>query len=297
MSNMIKNCNACPRMCGANRAIKKGICGMGTRPVLAGAFLHKWEEPCISGTMGSGAVFFSGCSLNCVFCQNYSISCGRVGKEVSIERLGEIFLSLQEEGAHNINLVSPSHFSLQISVCLEKLIGLEIPVIYNSNGYDCISSLSSLESRVSVYLPDFKYFSSELSSKYSGAADYFDAASKAILEMHRQVGAPEFDSSGMIYKGLIIRHLILPGQTRDSIKILDWIWENLPHYVYISLMSQYTPYYKAFQDSGLNRRITRREYEKVVNHLLKLGFEHGYIQELTSACEEYVPEFNLQGLE
>lgn len=290
-------CNICPKACNANREKSKGFCGMGKLPVVAKAFLHMWEEPCISGTGGSGTVFFSGCNLKCVFCQNYRISQENFGKEISINRLGEIFLSLQQKGAHNINLVNPSHFVEQIRECITGMTDLKIPVIYNSNGYESISALKLMDGVVDVYLPDIKYFSSEVSAKYSGVTDYFKIASQAVIEMYRQVGGPVLDNRGIIKKGLIIRHLILPGHAKESILVLDWIRQNLPNDIYVSLMSQYTPYYKAENYPEISRRIIRREYEKVVDHFMKLGFENGYIQERDSAKEEYIPEFNLEGVE
>lgn len=290
------NCFICPRSCGIDRNVKKGFCGMNDKPVVAKAFLHMWEEPCISGANGSGTVFFSGCNLKCVFCQNYTISQENFGRQITIDELSGIFLSLQKKGAHNINLVNPTHFAMQIREALLMADGLNIPVIYNSNGYESIEGLKTMEGLASVYLPDLKYCSPEVAQKYSGAADYFQIATKAILEMYNQVGKTEFDSSGMIRKGLIIRHLILPGLADDSIKILDWIKANLTCEVFISLMSQYTPCYKAELHPEINRRITRREYEKVVNHCLKIGLENGYIQERDSAKEDYIPDFNLEGI-
>lgn len=289
-------CIGCPRLCSIDRKDKKGFCSMGQLPVVAKAFLHMWEEPCISGTKGSGTVFFSGCNLKCVFCQNYAISQENFGKEVDITHLAGIFTDLQNKGAHNINLVNPTHFTMQIIECLNQIENLEIPIVYNSNGYESIHGLGALEGKIDVYLPDLKYYSSEVSKKYSGAADYFEIATKAIGEMHRQVGNPVFDEAGMIQKGLIVRHLILPGMAEESMKILDWIHAELPKEVLVSIMSQYTPYYKAECFSEINRRITRREYDRVVNHAYKLGLENGYIQERASAEEEYIPDFNLEGV-
>jgi putative pyruvate formate lyase activating enzyme len=290
------SCNICPRLCNVNREVKKGFCSMGESPVVAKAFLHMWEEPCISGTKGSGTVFFSGCNLKCVFCQNYTISQENFGKEISPEDLTGIFEKLQNEGAHNINLVNPTHFVIQIKESISESQTLNIPVVYNSNGYESMRGLQVIEGSIDVFLPDLKYYNKETSKRYSGASDYFDTAAASILEMYRQVGNPVFDENGIIQKGLIIRHLILPGMAQESIKILDWIAANLPKEVMVSVMSQYTPYYKAGCCSEINRRITRREYEKVVNHVYKLGLENGYIQERDSAVEEYIPDFNLEGL-
>lgn len=289
-------CTVCPRNCKISREKSTGFCGMGEKPFVARAYLHKWEEPCISGTRGSGTVFFSGCNLKCVFCQNYNISQENYGKEITIERLSAIFLELQKKGAHNINLVTPSHFVKQIHMALENLASLDIPVIYNSNGYDSMECLKIMSDVVDIYLPDLKYYSPELSSRYSGASNYFDIASNAIKEMYRQVGPPTFDEEGIMQKGLIIRHLILPGHTNDSIKVLEWISQNLPEDVYISLMCQYTPYHKSQLYPEINRRITAWEYEKVLRKFYKLGFKNGYVQERDAASEEYIPDFNLEGI-
>lgn len=285
-------CNYCPRKCNANRRVVTGFCGMGDLPVVAGAFLHQWEEPCISGSKGSGAVFFSGCNLKCVFCQNYRISQEDSGREVSVEKLVEIFLSLQEKGAHNINLVTPSHFVRQIRQALDISEDLHIPVVYNSNGYDSLYCLEQMEGIADIFLPDLKYFSPDISLKYSGAPDYFVVAAAAIKEMYRQAGPPVFDDEGVMQKGLIIRHLILPGLTDESVKLLEWISENMPGDIHVSLMSQYTPYYKARLYPEINRRITAWEYEKVLRRFYRLGFKNGYIQERESASEAYIPDFD-----
>lgn len=290
-------CAICPRKCCADREKPGGFCGTGENPVVARAFLHMWEEPCISGTRGSGTVFFSGCNLKCVYCQNYRISHENFGRELTVEQLAAVFLSLQKKGAHNINLVTPSHYTERIREAVRTAEGLKLPVIYNSSGYDSREGLAAMEGTADVYLPDLKYFNSDISERYSGAPDYFENASRAVLEMYRQVGAPQFDGDGLITRGLIIRHLILPGLSSESVGILKWIRENLPGDIYISLMSQYTPYYRASEYPEINRRIIRREYEKVLDCFYRLGFEHGYVQERDSACEEYIPEFNLEGLD
>jgi putative pyruvate formate lyase activating enzyme len=292
------NCTFCPRKCRVNRDVSPGFCQMGTSLKLAKAYLHRWEEPCISGVNGSGTVFFSGCNLKCVYCQNHTISHENYGVELSASHLGKIFLSLQDKGAHNINLVSPSHFVPQINEALDEVSGrLKIPVVYNSNGYDSVESLRILEGKISVYLPDFKYFNNETSKKYSYVSDYLETVTSAICEMYRQVGNMEFDEDGILKRGVIIRHLILPGHTNESIKIIDWIRSNLPKDgVLVSLMSQYTPLYKASCYPELNRRIIRREYQKVVDYFMKAGFNEGYIQERDSAQEKYVPDFDFEGL-
>lgn len=290
-------CEICPRQCKADRKIVRGFCGVGNRPKVAKAFLHKWEEPCISGANGSGTIFFSGCNLKCVFCQNYNISQEYSGKEISIEELSNIYIRLQQMGAHNINLVNPTHYVVQIKKSLEMSSSLNIPVIYNTNAYETIDGLKTVEGLVDVYLPDFKYMEEGIAKKYSGAPNYFEAACTAIKEMYRQVGGPILDENGVVTRGLIIRHLILPGLAGESIRILDYIKNNLPDDIYISLMSQYTPFYRAENYPEINRRITRREYERVLNHFFKLGFENGYVQERESASCEYIPEFDFEGVE
>ena len=296
---MIDICNQCPRNCKVDRDILTGFCGVMRQPKVAKACLHMWEEPCISGTKGSGAVFFSGCNLKCVFCQNYDISQHNFGKQISVGRLEEIFVELIKKGAHNINLVNPSHYTGAIKEALLSLKQqgqLTVPVVYNTNSYEMTDSLKSLEGLVDVFLPDIKYFSEKTSLKYSKAQDYSEICKKAVIEMYNQVGSPVLNDEGLIRRGLIIRHLILPGHIKESINILDWISENFPKSAYISLMSQYTPYYQAEKYPEINRPITRNEYERVVNHLYKLGLESGYIQERQSADVQYIPEFNLDGV-
>ncbi len=292
-------CSICPRQCGVDRENKTGFCGVPDIPKVAKAFLHMWEEPCISGTMGSGTVFFSGCNLKCVFCQNYDISQSNFGKVISIGRLQEIFVELINKGAHNINLVNPSHYTNTIKQAIISLKDqglLTVPVVYNTNGYETVETLKSMEGLIDVYLPDIKYFSGKSSLEFSRAQDYPEVSKKAILEMFNQVGSPVIDSSGLIKRGLIIRHLILPSHTKESINILNWIAENLPKTVFVSIMSQYTPYFEVQKYPEINRPITRHEYEKVVNHLYKLGLENGYVQERDSSDIQYIPEFNLEGI-
>ena len=292
-------CKQCPRQCGVNRKSVLGFCGVPEQPKVAKACLHMWEEPCISGTRGSGAVFFSGCNLKCIFCQNFDISQNNYGKVISIERLEEIFIELIDKGAHNINLVNPSHYTgaiKQALLSLKQQGKLTVPVVYNTNGYETIDTLKSMEGLVNVYLPDFKYFSEITSLKYSKAQDYPEVCKKAIIEMYNQVGSPVLDASGIVQHGLIIRHLILPGHVKESINVLNWINENLPKSVYVSLMSQYIPYYSAEKYPEINRPITRFEYERVVKHLYKLGLVEGYIQERQSADIQYIPDFNLDGV-
>lgn len=288
-------CNICPRECGADRENEKGVCGMPWDVYLARAEKHFWEEPPISGTNGSGAVFFSGCSLKCVFCQNYGISHEKFGKKVSLERLSEIFFELYEKGAHNINLVNPTHYTLAIKKVLSEK-KPPIPVVYNCGGYEKVQSLKMLEGLIDIYLPDFKYISAERAGKYSSAENYPETALKALIEMKRQCPENIFDSDGIMKKGMIVRHLILPKNTNQSLKILDSIKENLGTDTHISLMAQYTPMGKLHNTPELQRRITEREYEKVLNYALDIGFQNIYTQDFDSATEEYIPEFDLSGV-
>lgn len=292
-------CNQCPRNCAVDRNSETGYCGVPGQLKVARAFLHMWEEPCISGTRGSGTIFFSGCNLKCVYCQNYHISQDNYGKVITVERLQVIMKELMHKGAHNINLVNPSHYTQPIRQALSalKMSGdLAVPVVYNSNGYETVETLKTLEGLIDVYLPDMKYSAGETAFNFSRAKDYPEVCKKAVLEMYRQVGSPVLDPEGIILRGLIIRHLILPGHTKESISVLDWISDNLPKSVYVSLMSQYTPFHAAEKFPAINRPITRNEYEKVVKHLYRLGLEEGYVQERQSADARYIPDFNLEGV-
>lgn len=290
----MNGCNLCPRMCGVDRAVRRGYCGSGTLPKVARAAKHHWEEPCISGREGSGTVFFSGCTLGCVFCQNREISRGGVGKEVSTEQLADIFNRLERQGVHNLNLVTPTHFTPQILQALD-LAKPAIPVVMNCGGYERVETLHQWEGRVQVYLPDLKYLSPELSAKYSAAPDYFAVASKAILEMHRQ--QPQLVWKGDLLKqGLIIRHLVLPGGMKDSLAVLDFLDQNLPKDSFLlSLMSQYTPTEACQNYPEINRRVTTYEYRKVADRAAELGFS-GFAQDRRSAKEEYTPPFDLEGV-
>lgn len=288
-------CNICPRGCGADRESTMGFCGVPNRFVIARAALHFWEEPPISGTGGSGAVFFSGCHLGCVYCQNYQLSHCAYGTEVSDSRLGEIFHELADQGAHNINLVNPTHYAVGLRRVLSKE-KPQIPVVYNSSGYEKVQTLRTLEGLADVYLPDLKYIDSARSEKYSAAADYFDYAAKALQEMKRQCPENIYNGDGLIQRGLIVRHLVLPKNTNQSLKILDWIKENLGLDTAVSLMSQYTPCGELENTPELRRRITRREYEKVVNYAEELGFETIFAQQLTSAEKKFIPDFDLTGI-
>ena len=287
-------CILCPRQCGVDRTERVGYCGSGSLPKVARAAKHHWEEPCISGTEGSGTVFFSGCTLGCVFCQNREISRGGTGREVTVEHLADIFKRLEGQGVHNLNLVTPTHFTPQILQALE-LAKPTVPVVMNCGGYERVETLRQWEGKVQVYLPDLKYFSPELSAKYSAAPDYFAVASKAIMEMHRQ--QPQLVWEGELLKsGLIIRHLVLPGCMKDSLQILDFLDKHLPKDSFLlSLMSQYTPTENCKQFPEINRRVTTYEYRKVADRAAELGF-FGFAQDRRSAKEEYTPPFNLEGV-
>ena len=287
-------CNACPRRCNAERTENtgSGYCGMPLFPVIALADLHFGEEPCISGEKGSGTVFFSGCSLNCVFCQNEIISHKKQGIMVTPERLAEIFKELEEKGSNNINLVNPTHFIWAIKEAL-KIYRPKIPLVYNSGGYDDQNVIK--ENVFDVYLMDLKYVSSEKSLKYSGAADYFEVASKSIKAALEVAGTPVLNGEGIMQSGVIIRHLVLPLATKEAIKVIDWVKENAKD-AYLSIMSQYVPLARACEFPEINRRITKREYEKVLSYALDSGLENVYVQELISANETYIPIFDGKGV-
>ncbi|MHB1392896.1 MAG: radical SAM protein [Clostridia bacterium] len=298
MQEILKNCKICPRQCGVNRFEKAGVCGAGAKVLAAKAFLHQWEEPCISGKNGSGTIFFSGCNMKCVFCQNHNISQEHFGKEITIERLAEIMLELQEQGAININFVSPTPYAMHIvkAVSIAKQMGLNLPIVYNTNGYETVETIEILKGTVDVYLPDVKYFNDSYSLKYSGVSDYFKQASKAVTAMYNQVGYPEFCENGMIRKGLIIRHLILPGLLEDSKIIFKWIRKNIGKYAYVSIMCQYTPMYRSHVYQEINRKISSAEYGEVLNYFFEAGLENGFMQELESASSDCTPNFDLLGV-
>ena len=284
-------CTICPRKCGVDRAVRPGYCGMGENPVIARAAPHFWEEPCISGEKGSGAVFFAGCNLRCVFCQNYDISALRKGTEVSVARLREIFRKLREQGVHNLNLVTGTHFAQAIARALEEDPGL--PVVWNCGGYESVETLKTLEGKVQVYLPDMKYSQGALAARLSGAGDYPEAAKTAILEMFRQTGPYELDEAGMLKKGVLIRHLVLPGELENTFGVLDWIADTFREGdVLVSLMGQYTPN----GVGGPDRTLTSEEYRRAADYMLGLGLYEGYTQELSSAREEYIPPFDGTGV-
>ena len=299
LQTMLKECHLCPRNCGVDRlAGQKGFCGVDAGIMVARAALHMWEEPCISGKEGSGAVFFSGCSLGCVFCQNRTISKGQSGKVITVERLAELFLDLQGQKANNINLVTAGHFLPQVreALILAKEQGLTIPVVYNSSGYEKAEMLRYLEGLVDIYLPDLKYLEADLAGKYSHAKDYPEVAMKALEEMVRQVGMPEFDERGMMKKGVIVRHLLLPGHVRNSKKVLEYLYGTYGDQIYISLMSQYTPMPAMKDDPQLSRKVTDREYDRLLDYAISLGVTNCFIQEGETAKESFIPEFNGEGV-
>ena len=283
-------CNQCPRRCNVERSKAVGRCGVGENFKLARASLHFWEEPCISGKNGSGTVFFSGCNLGCVFCQNYEISHRKIGREVSADELIKIFESLIEKGANNINLVNPTHYALQLADVLSKWKS-PVPIVYNSSGYESVETLKMLDGLVDIYLPDFKYILPEKARKYSFAEDYPEVAMLALQEMKRQVGADVFDESGLMKKGMIIRHLVLPSNTNASIKALDYLAENYAD-TYISVMAQYTPCGNLTGYDEINRKLTKREYNKIVDYILSLGLDKIFIQDLSSSGDRFIPEFS-----
>ena len=293
-------CRLCPRECGVNRVHGQiGYCGMTAELMAARAALHYWEEPCISGTEGSGTVFFSGCTLRCVFCQNHQIASGEIGKPVTEERLSQIFLELQQQGANNINLVTAGHFLPMVTAALRdaKLQGLTIPVVYNTGGYEKPEMLELLEGLVDIWLPDYKYRSSQLAKKYSCAEDYPNRAAEALKEMVRQAGRPVFDERGMMKKGVIVRHLVLPGCVHDSKDVLEYLWDTYGDQIYVSIMGQYTPLPHVEVYPELNRRITKEEYEEVVDYARFLGMKQVYIQEGECAEESFIPVFDYVGIE
>ena len=287
----LKYCTICPHNCKINRTKNPGRCKSTDKIKIALYSIHNFEEPCISGKKGSGTIFFSNCNMNCVFCQNYEISQLGRGKEITIEELADIMIKQQERNVQNINLVTPTSYALHIieAIKIARKKGLKIPVVYNTNGYESVETLKLLEGYIDIYLPDLKYYYNDLAKKYSKVDNYFEIATKAIQEMYRQVGAPVLDEDGVMKKGLMIRHLILPNEVQNSKKILKWIKENIDSNVYVSIMAQYFPTYKAKEIPELARKITKEEYEKVENYLYELDLENGYVQELGEHEEEYVP--------
>ena len=291
-------CRLCPRSCGVDRTTSKGFCGETADLRIARAALHFWEEPCISGKNGSGTVFFVGCNLRCCYCQNSVISTGNAGITVSAERLSEIFMELQEKGAENINLVTPTHFVLQIieAIKLAKSRGLRLPIVYNCGGYESVETLKLLDGLVDVYLPDFKYYDERFAVKYSNAPNYKEIAEKAIEEMVRQVGKPQFDERGMMVKGVIVRHLCLPTLSDDSKRVLKFLHRTFGNDIYISIMSQYTPT-DFCQCEELKKPLNREDYEDILDYCEAIGIEQGFTQDEGCAEESFIPPFDLTGVE
>lgn len=289
----LKKCTICPHKCGIDRTKNIGRCKSTDKVKIALYSTHNFEEPCISGEKGSGTIFFSNCNLNCVFCQNYEISQQGRGKEIEIEELAEIMLKQQEKGVENINFVTPTSYSIQIkeAIIIAKENGLKIPIVYNTNGYENVEILRELEGLIDIYLPDLKYYYNSLGKKFSKVDNYFEIATNAIKEMYRQVGRPILNEKGVMQKGLMVRHLILPNNIENSKRCLKWLKENFNDKIYISLMAQYFPTYKAKEISEINRKLTPKEYEEIENYLYDLDIENGYIQELGEHEEEYVPKW------
>ncbi len=314
----MNRCNLCPRECGADRnAGKKGICGVSGKGVIAArAALHMWEEPCISGGTGSGAVFFCGCPLRCVYCQNAQISAAKTGKEISVNRLSEIFLELQEMGAANINLVTPTHYTPEIITAVEqaRANGLRLPIVYNCSGYERVETLESLSGIVDIYLTDFKYMEPELAARYSKAPDYPQVAMAALTEMVRQTGAPVFDdekasavadgqrgneeeSSQLLRKGVIVRHLLLPGHVKNAKSVIRYVYETYGNQVILSLMNQYTPLPQVKENyPEIGRRVTDREYKRMLDYAISIGVENAFVQVGKTAEESFIPAFDGEGL-
>ena len=292
----LESCKICPHKCRVNReAGQIGRCRCDDKIKIALASIHYYEEPSISGKNGSGTVFFSNCNLNCIYCQNYEISQLGKGKVITIEELADICIKQQEKGVNNINLVTPTMYAYQIieAIKIAKRNGLNIPILYNTNGYERVETIKALEGYIDVYLPDLKYYSNLLSKKYSNVDNYFEVATNAIKEMYKQVGTAQFNEDGIIQKGVIIRHLVLPNHLQNSKHILKWIKENMPEDTYVSVMAQYFPTYKAKEDKNINRKLTKKEYEEIENYLYTLQLEKGYMQELGEHEEEYVPKWDV----
>ena len=292
---LLEKCTICPHNCGINRTSNQiGRCKSKDTVKIALYSIHNFEEPCISGKKGSGTVFFSNCNMNCVFCQNYEISQQGKGKEITIEELAEIFIKQQEKDVENINLVTPTSYVPQIieAIKIARNKGLKLPIVYNTNGYEKVETLKMLEGYVDIYLPDFKYSDNELAKRLSKVDNYFEIATQALTEMYKQTGKAVFDDRGIMQKGMIIRHLVLPNHILNSRRVLKWINENM-HDVYVSVMAQYFPTYKAKDIEDINRKLTKEEYEQIENYLYRLDLENGYIQELGEHEEEYVPKWDI----
>ncbi len=298
MKIMYKSCTLCPRECKVNRSVKKGYCKTTDKLLVTRAALHMWEEPCISGENGSGTVFFGGCSMGCIYCQNDKIRDGKVGKEISAKRLAEIFFELKAQGANNINLVTPTHFVPHIIAALDiaKAQNLNIPIVYNTSGYEKSETLKMLEGYVDIYLPDFKYYNSESAKEYSNAPNYTQYVKEAIAEMFRQVGTPRFFDNGIMKKGVIVRHLLLPHHLEESKQIIKYLYNTYKDDIFISIMNQYTPMPQVADHKVLKEKVTEKEYDELVNYAVDIGVENGFIQQGETAKESFIPSFNCEGV-
>lgn len=298
MKSIYNQCNLCPRECKANRNITKGYCKTNSNLLIARAALHMWEEPCISGETGSGTVFFGGCTLGCIYCQNQQIRDGKTGKITDEYRLAEIFAELKDQGANNINLVTPTHFVPHIIKALDiaKSKGLDIPVVYNTSGYEKVDTLKMLEGYVDIYLPDFKYFNNKTAKEFSNAENYTDYAKKAVTEMVRQRGEAEFFENGIMKSGVIVRHLLLPGYLEESKEIIKYLYETYENKIYISIMNQYTPMPAVLNHKTLCHKVSDAEYDELINYAVDIGVENGFIQEGETALESFIPPFDNSGV-
>lgn len=291
----LKKCDVCPRKCLIDRTNNElGFCRASDKLKIARYSLHMWEEPCISGEKGSGTIFFSNCNLKCLFCQNYSISADNCGKEISIERFADICIELQDMGALNINLVTPTHYIplIKEGIIIAKNKGLNIPIVYNTSSYELVSSLKELEGIVDIYLPDLKYFDNELGKNFSNCNNYFEIATKAIDEMYRQVGKNIFDSNGILKKGIIVRHLLLPNHIEDSKKIIKYLYDKYKDNIFISIMNQYTPVRNIKKYPELNKKVSDKEYDELINYACDLGITNAFIQEGETCKESFIPDFS-----
>ena len=294
--NYYRECRLCPRNCGVDRSRTVGVCGQSDKLYVARAALHMWEEPCISGESGSGTVFFSGCNLGCVYCQNREISSEHKGFEITSDRLAEIFLELQNKGANNINLVTPTHYVPHIIKALDAVKGLDIPIVYNCGGYESVDTLKMLDGYIDIYLPDFKYADSVLAKKYSKAENYPIHAKRAIDEMVRQVGGCEFDENGMMKRGIIIRHLVLPSYTDNSKRVIEYLYNTYGDDIYMSIMNQYTPLEIVLKYPEINRKVTESEYDEVLDFAVEIGVENAFVQEGGTVSESFIPLFDGEGV-
>lgn len=292
-------CKLCPRCCKVNRLKgETGLCGMNSKIKVARIAKHYFEEPPISGKSGSGAIFFSGCNMKCIFCQNYNISTNNFGKEISIKELAEKMIKLQKDGSLNINLVTPTHFvpNIKSAIIKAKEMGLNIPIIYNTSSYENVETLKTLDGLIDIYLPDLKYYDDILAMKYSKAYNYFEIATNAIKEMYRQVGTPEFDKNGIMKKGVIVRHLMLPEQIEDSKKIIKYLYDTYHDNIFISIMNQYTPLKQVENIKELNHKVSDEDYDNLINYACDLGIKNAFIQEGGTQSESFIPDFDLTGV-